>query len=313
MCKRYPFSIKAVRILPLKPVVFMVKPYFKGLVSVLLVLLLLCGSCGRLGKDKAAVSDDSLLGSWRLSDIAGNDSIKKYSEDRLLQAAQDKKQVGEGTVLSFFGDGTFTEISGDGRYKWGEWRLSGNELAFRPSGGGAPENMPLTQEKLNGRPTLNLQDGAAKHELTFIQYGRPLKDYRADPFYYSNNTWRIRPAQPETREQLQERLANYFRHLAYILQSSKDREQDIVSFEFSPGLVKIYNGGIGINPLESVARPWIATFYNEADAAKAHHMFQRYLATSSYKGAGTGDWITDDYNILLSIYGDVKEGKFPED
>jgi hypothetical protein len=39
-------------------------------------------------------------------------------------------------------------------------------------------------------------------------------------------------------------------------------------------------------------------------------MFENYLKKSSYKGASTGKWIEDDYNILLGIYGDLRSGKF---
>jgi hypothetical protein len=33
------------------------------------------------------------------------------------------------------------------------------------------------------------------------------------------------------------------------------------------------------------------------------------LETSRYRGASTGDWVKDDYNIALSIYNDIKLGK----
>lgn len=40
----------------------------------------------------------------------------------------------------------------------------------------------------------------------------------------------------------------------------------------------------------------------EEEAAAAYQVYESYLRKNSYRGGGTGDWVEDDYNILLSIY-----------
>lgn len=110
----------------------------------------------------------------------------------------------------------------------------------------------------------------------------------------------------------EDRLGNYLKHLAYILKAGADQKQQAVSFEFSEGLIKIYNGGIRIKPIDEVPLSWVNTYYSSLQALTAYKMFEGYLITSkSYKGGTTGEWYVDDYNILLSIYGDLKDGKFP--
>ena len=43
----------------------------------------------------------------------------------------------------------------------------------------------------------------------------------------------------------------------------------------------------------------------------AHELFSNYLQKDAdYSGPGTGDWVKDDYTILLSIYNDLKTGQF---
>ncbi len=110
-------------------------------------------------------------------------------------------------------------------------------------------------------------------------------EFLNDPSLYENNTWRIKPAKAESNEQLLDRLGNYIKHLAYILKAGADQKQQAVSFEFSEGLIKIYNGGIGIKPIDEVPLTWVNTCYSDEQALTAYKMFEGYLITSkSYKG-----------------------------
>lgn len=102
-------------------------------------------------------------------------------------------------------------------------------------------------------------------------------------------------------------MAGYIKHLALLLKASKERKEDVVSFGFSLGPVKIYNGAIGIYPYDIVPQEWKNSFYNDSTALAAYSIFNNYLKTTSYKGAGVGEWIEDDYNILLSIYADFNK------
>ena len=143
--------------------------------------------------------------------------------------------------------------------------------------------------------------------LKYRKITEPLKLYRDDPFYKANNQWRAKPSMPESTQELTRRMAGYFKHLALVLKAAKDRKQDIVSFAFSKGPVKIYNGGIGLYPYELVPEEWKNSFYNDSSARAAYSLYENYLRTTSYKGAGIGDWVEDDYNILISIYADFSE------
>lgn len=145
--------------------------------------------------------------------------------------------------------------------------------------------------------------------LNFTKAAEPMQDFTEDPFYPTNNIWRKKPVAPEKDSAIRDRLSNYIKHIAYLLKAAVERQQDVVSFEHSMGLAKIYSGGIGILDQTEVPASWVNTYYNSNDALKAYQMFKNYLQKARYRGGSTGNWMEDDFNILLSIYGDLKEGK----
>jgi hypothetical protein len=254
-----------------------------------------------------------IYGSWRLAEASVDGSSKKNDgEDKLLKRAQDNKIVNTGIVFSLFSDGSFTQLKGVSEYRNGKWRFNNNKSAIVCSTALLSDTFLLNTDAEQNNTLVQILHGNNETKLSYFQYAEELKDYKDDPFYAANNTWRIKATAPETTAQIQDRLGNYFKHLAYLLKSATERKQTAVSFEFSQGIVKIFNGGIGINPLNIVPESWAKTFYKDEDAFVAYKMFEKYLMTSSgYKGASTGDWYKDDYNILTNIYGDLKEGKFP--
>jgi hypothetical protein len=275
--------------------------------SLLLVIFLTSG-CLFNGKTD---SDVTLTGTWRLYDLEQIKSLSK-DDEAFSKTASLKKTVTDGAVLCFFPDGIFSEIKGAaGSFSSGNWKLSkdNNSIQFQDSGRtGLP--VPFKIEKNpNGRMLLTLSNEPKNLAIKFIKESEALEESIEDPFYTGNNQWRIKPAQPENSAELTSRLSNYLKHLALILKSAKERKQTVVSFEFSLGPVKIYNGGIGIYPYGIVPENWKNSFYDEADASATYHKYEDYLKTSSYRGAGIGNWIEDDYNILLSIYAGINQSK----
>lgn len=273
-------------------------------------IIVFISGCNGFGNTDKDVSTKSLTGSWRLFDLENITTTNTKNVEKLLTEADNKEIVKQGILLSFFKDGNYTEVRGSGYYRTGKWKYSSKEKTLYLSDSGTTKAIKVTQETVNNRQTISLTSALAQQKLKFARDAETLKEFDEDPFYFRNNTWRIRPSQAETHDQLVKRLGNYFKQLLYILKSSKERKQAVVSFEFSQGLVRIYNGGIGIIPYNVVSKNWIDTYYNEANAREAYLAFQKYLATNSYRGAAIGNWIEDDYNILLSIYGDTQKGKF---
>ena len=240
----------------------------------------------------------NINGSWRLSDDSPTDSLQK----------QPTSKVQESVLLSFFPDSTFTELKGNGSYEIGKWQFKEADSSL----------MMLYQEKtdqfkvspsrdMNGLRWLHFSSG--KDSLAFGGFGRSMEQFREDPFYFTHNTWRNKPAHPETKLQIRDRLNGYIGHSIVMMQAALTRRQQAISWEYSKGILIIYKSGIGIKPEEEIPESWINCFYSEEDALMAHAMLKEYLLTTSYKGSATGNWLKDDRDILQSIYNGLKNRK----
>ncbi len=269
------------------------------------ISLLLFSACNSTVSDGKAI-----FGVWRLSDISGESSAEAGG-DKLLQSAKDKELLKEGMVFSFFPDNTFTQINGNGGYISGTWQWNEEGINIRLVYDNKKEDRVIeVQKAVDQKESMTMATTGGKQQLSFVKYADLLKDFKEDPFYSSHNKWRIKATASESEAQILERLGNYLAHMTYILKSSYERNQEVISFEFSMGIVKIYNGGIGAHDFALIPQTWKESYFNEGEALKAHELFTRYLSNSSYRGASTGNWVKDDYEIMLSIYGDLKNGKF---
>jgi hypothetical protein len=248
-----------------------------------------------------------LQGTWRLQDVSKLNPGESTSFEAL---AAIKQQSADGLVTSYFADGSFTELSGNGRYDKGRWTWQGQQLVrhFELDKHTDTAVVSIATEG-DQRPSLKMEPDGRNMQLVFLKDAHPLKDWQNDQFYWANNTWRIKPAHREDTAQLRERLLNYIRHVCQILQCADEREQRNVSFEFSLGPIKIYNGGIGIHNYSIVPDTWKHCFYDDADAQGAYGIFSNGLRQSRYHGANTGKWVKDDYNILLAVYNTIRQQK----
>ena len=188
----------------------------------------------------------TLPGTWRLYDVE-QIKITESGDSAFAISAGLKKMVKEGALFSLFEDGSFSEMEGK-NYKTGNWKFSEKQqsISFVDSVVGVRDIEGTIENNRNGKQVLTILNSRKNVAMKFIKESEPLKDFKADPFYASNNQWRIKPTQSESSMQLKNRLANYFKHLALILKSAKNRNQTVVSFAFSQGPVQIFNGSIGI-------------------------------------------------------------------
>jgi hypothetical protein len=241
-------------------------------------------------------------GSWQLYDI----DIKGSEADFATTAIM-KQKVKDGSVIHLFEDNVYSELDGSGIFTSGRWdQREDNNLILTDNRSGN-KSLDRKEERSQKEKFESLQMTKDGMIHKYRKTSSPLRRYKDDPFYPDNNDWRMKPSAPENDEALKKRLAAYFKHLSLLLKAAKERESQVVSFEYSQGCVKIYNGGIGIHSWSIVPDEWKDTFYNEEDAQKAYGIFEQYLENTSYKGAAVGDWVTDDYNILLSIYADFNK------
>ena len=268
-----------------------------------LILLILHFSSCTFGE---STEKSDFEGHWQLYDItAANEADLDFST-----AANLKNQVKDGSMLNFFTDNTYTEIDGTGIFKNGKWGLKQDNSLYLVDQGLKTRTAGIkTENNQKNKKIKSLQIESSGFIYKYIRIRPPMKIDKDDPFYVSNNQWRKKSPRPETQKELNHKLSGYFKHLALLLKAAKESNQEIISFEYSKGPVKIYNGAIGIYPYNIVPQEWKNSFFNESSASAAYTLFEKYLKTNNYKGAGVGNWLEDDYNILLSMYADFTKSE----
>lgn len=301
-----------------------------------LALFILLQSCGQsnltLKKSPDKQTDQTLPGTWELADIANSRSQTPVASPK---AWRDQLDVAQGLILknglafNFFPDGTYTRISGNdkvvgdkpnpvpfpnvafmdtqgARYSQGKWTLSGDHktLTLQPDNGAEPETreiLSLDEHFL----VIHLAQNDFSCDFKLRRSGLPLADASSDPYHPTNNQWRVRPAQPETASQIQARIKNHLRHYITLLEASLERNQRKVSLQYSPSVIQIYNGGIGIREKQYWEEAFFTGFHSRADAQKGVDYYTGLLEKNISLQA-TGDWVKDDANVLRALVAEME-------
>jgi hypothetical protein len=242
---------------------------------------------------------DIVYGTWRLSGVNTDEPVRILPYEEPVRNDQGSKKE---LLISFFPDSTFTQIGTKGEYLSGRWGYDSLTRSLFLTLGRRTEEVPLSFDvAANGLRLMTFEFGN-KHAMSLIEDGKPVSRYQDDPFYPTNNRWRVKPGKPEDKKQLASRLENYLLHCASVLRAAEIREQKRVSLEFSKGIIRLYNVGIGIVPHEKIPQSWIDGFFSTEDALKAYRMYEDYLQTARHKKSRTGNWVRDDYQILVDIH-----------
>jgi hypothetical protein len=255
----------------------------------LLASIIVLNSCSSSSK----FSEHAIIGSWQVSKETG-----------ILENAETSK----GLKLYFYPDSSYTLI-GHNDVKLGKWNfLNEKEVKY---GNNVLTIENFDESELNKSLIVSIvnEDNNTKSELVLEETLNGIDDYKQDPFHQNNNKWRLRPNRKETDTELRARLSNYILHNAYILKSAYEKNSISVSFKNSNGPIKIYKGAIGSVTKDKISEKWLACFYDKDDAVKAFNMYNSYLGNNGVsKGETTGDWVLDDYKVLISLYSKVVQG-----
>ncbi|WP_299883600.1 hypothetical protein [uncultured Lacinutrix sp.] len=235
----------------------------------------------------------SIIGSWKLLEV------KTPNQENSEKSSKSNK-----LILHMFPDSTYTELEGY-KTRSGKWSsLKENHFKY-----GNTKLVIEKEDKVNNSLLVNIYNEKENLEskLKLVEAEKVLKDYKEDPFYPDNNKWRQKPSRKETNEEIRARLLNYMLHYAYVLKASIERNSEKVSFAHSTGIIKLYQVGIGILPKNKIKTPWINCFYDHDDAMKAFYLFKSYLDEDGvFKGTSTGDWVKDDFDILMTLHSKIK-------
>lgn len=265
----------------------------------LVIGILLITSCG------SSVEKEKIIGGWRLAEVLSFDSDNP-EVDKMMKNNFGSVLLADGFVQYFFPDKNYTEMSGYFA-EHGKWAFQGSDKIRIGNRVLQIKSFEENKGKEFMIADVEMREADLNLELKFVREVDMLEDFKSDPFYPKNNQWRIKPKSKESDEAIKARLINYVEHFAGILKAASEREGNVVSFAHSLGIIQVYRGGIGVVKKKKISKEWINCFHDEEDAFKAQSMFKKYLGGSKYRGASSGSWVKDDYQILLNILRKMKE------
>ncbi|MDR6806258.1 hypothetical protein J2Y45_003450 [Dyadobacter sp. BE34] len=257
-----------------------------------------------LMEDRIKPKPANMLGTWRISGVSTTEQGVVQPDGRPLRQYEsgDKHNM----LISFFPDSTFTRVGTAGEYTAGKWDFdSVAHTIFLTSNRKTEEIGVFFSYADNGMRLVNFEF-SPNESVSLIEYGHKLMRFQEDPYFGKNNWWRIKPAKSENEVQIRARLLNYLAHTASILSSAQIREQNYISMEFSQGIVKLYNVGVGVVKKDKIPATWLGSFYSVEEAHKAYDMFEDYLFTAKHKKYQSGNWVRDDHHILVDIHNGMK-------
>ena len=246
----------------------------------------------------------NMLGTWRISGVSATQQGVVQPDG---QPVRQYEEGGEHNMLiSFFPDSTFTRVGKNGEYSTGKWDFDSTaQTIFLTSNRKTEEIGVFFSYAGNGSRLINFEFSPTE-SVSLVEYGHKLLRFQDDPYFEKNNWWRIKPTKSENDTQIRARLLNYLAHTASILSSAQIREQDYISLEFSQGIVKLYNVGVGAVKRDKIPATWSSAFYSTEEAHKAYDMFEDYLFSAKHKKYQSGNWVRDDHHILVDIHNGMK-------
>ena len=224
----------------------------------------------------------------------------------LLSEAMGTAFLEEGIMLCLFPDGRASEFYNNG-YMGTSWRLLPDRQAIVIGPKVAMDTIKIVDKLIKKGRNYLVVEYKDLGKFEFQETDKMLKDFENDPFHPINNQWRIKATKEETELELKKRIQNFVKHYALILKAAMERESQVVSFQYSKGIIKIYNGGIGAVKKTRIPEEWKRSFYNEEQAITAYNLYRNYLKTIGYKGASSANWVKGDYHILLALFKGIDE------
>ncbi|WAC01912.1 hypothetical protein N7U66_19000 [Lacinutrix neustonica] len=273
-----------------------------------LTFIIFFSSCNSTEKLEEKLVDDEIIGSWTLTEVITFDKENADINDAERTALANEKLT-KGLTLQFFPDSSYTMFEG-GNIKHGNWTYVNDKALSYGQNILKIDRFDEVGQMTGLLASIRNNDKGVESAVKFVEEIKKLKNYKEDPFYPGNNKWRERPLKKETNEEIVARLSNYILHNAYLLKAAYERNDVTVSFEYSRGVIKVFKGGIGVVKKNKINQTWKNYFYNDADAMKAFNLYSSYLDKQGVlRAVSTGDWVKDDYEILMKLYSQIQKTK----
>lgn len=152
-----------------------------------------------------------------------------------------------------------------------------------------------------GEMKLSQQVGDKQLQIDLISEAVRHKKPADDPFYISNNSWRIKPDKPESDEQIKKRLKGCIHFFVMFYEDRINIHSKSVSFIGLPSCFKWYGGGIFLENEKNLPVKWINTFYNRQQAMKAYRLADKLLSLKYEWPKNEHNWLKQNLVVLKQM------------
>lgn len=126
-------------------------------------------------------------------------------------------------------------------------------------------------------------------------------NFNDDPFYISNNLWRLKPAKIESDEQLKARLKSCIHFYVLFYNQKILANSEVVSFTGLPSCFKWYGGGIFLQKENQLQNKWVQSFYNKDQAMKAYKLADRLMSYKYVWPKKESNWLKLNLAVLKQM------------
>lgn len=223
---------------------------------------------------KTIAIDDLLSQDWNMED-----ADKTHWNELFWDSIENKRKYPD---LCLFRDYNFTENARTA-IKTGKWILNkaNRELLLNYRNG--EQRVYYIQElSINGITVLWRRNDDSV-SMKFSSDNLVHKQVAEDPFYYANNSWRIKPSSSENPSQIRARVRSCVHFYALFFKDNRFRQSTDISFIGLPTCFEWYNGGISLTKAIELDRKWINCFYSEEQAYRGYDMLKTFFETKTLK------------------------------
>jgi hypothetical protein len=285
------------------------------LIAISVLFMAGCNNAGNVKESKANEKKSSEV-AVTLTDISAATDVKIL----LAQNWENKDDAQEAELsggsaafempyrgFSFFSDGTVVQNPRDA-VQFGKWSVddAGKLVTITYSNGNKAQ---YTVQSIDAK-NMVMSNNAEKKKIEYKADGKVQKILTDDPFYVSNNQWRIKPTKPETDEAIKKRLLDCVSFYNKLLKDRVARASTSpAAFTGLPPVFNWYNGSITVTGKEKLMDKWVNCFYNKEQAFKAQAMLENIIGKKYKWDKGEPNWLKKDGDVVQQIYDTLAAAK----
>lgn len=149
--------------------------------------------------------------------------------------------------------------------------------------------------------SLAINDDAGSKLVEYEGEGFSHKIPEEDPFYKSNNAWRIKPSAAETDAQLKKRVAAMLHFWVLYYDHCINADLKVVNFTGLTTPYRWYAGGIYLKKEKELLQNWFDCFYDRDQAMKAYKMASELLDVKYEWPKNESSWLKKNVYVLRQM------------